>query len=47
MFRTSYVHHQKDLIVHAVLYGMFSRVYASSLAGWTVCQILRRNELKR
>ena len=23
MFRTSYVHHQEDCIVHAVLYGMF------------------------
>jgi len=23
MFRTSYVHHQEDIIVHAVLYGMF------------------------
>jgi len=24
MFRTSYVHHQEDYIVHAALYGMFS-----------------------
>ena len=24
MFRTSYVHHQKDCIVHATLCGMFS-----------------------
>jgi len=23
MLRTSYVHHQEDLIVHAALYGMF------------------------
>jgi len=23
MFRTSYVHHQEDYIVHAALYGMF------------------------
>jgi len=23
MFRTSYVHHQEDLILHAVLCGMF------------------------
>ena len=23
MFRTTFVHHQEDLIVHAVLYGMF------------------------
>jgi len=23
MFRTSYVHHQEDVFVHAVLYGMF------------------------
>jgi len=24
MFRTSYVHHQEDYIVHAALYGMLS-----------------------
>jgi len=24
VFRTSYVHHQEDFIVHAALYGMFS-----------------------
>jgi len=24
MYRTSYVHHQEDNIVHAALYGMFS-----------------------
>ena len=24
MFRTSYVHHQEDYIVHGALYGMFS-----------------------
>jgi hypothetical protein len=24
MFRTPYVHHQEDYIVHAALYGMFS-----------------------
>jgi len=24
MFRTSYVHHQDNCIVHAALYGMFS-----------------------
>ena len=24
MFRTSYVHHQEDYIVHAALYGIFS-----------------------
>jgi len=24
MFRTSYVHHQEDYIVHAALYAMFS-----------------------
>jgi len=23
MFRTSYMHHQEDYIVHAALYGMF------------------------
>jgi hypothetical protein len=23
MFRTSYIHHQEDPIVHAALYGMF------------------------
>jgi len=23
MFRTSYVHHQEDYIVHAAVYGMF------------------------
>jgi hypothetical protein len=23
MFRTSYIHHQEDYIVHATLYGMF------------------------
>jgi len=25
MFRTSYGHHQEDYIVHAALYGMFSK----------------------
>jgi len=30
MFRTSYVHHQEDYIVHAALYV----VYACSLSGW-------------
>jgi hypothetical protein len=24
MFRTSYVHHQEDYVVHAALYGVFS-----------------------
>jgi len=35
MFRTCYVHHQKDLIVHALL--CFSSIYANSLAGWRMC----------
>jgi hypothetical protein len=31
MFRTSYVHHQEEYIVHAALYGMFSlRVFEQS-----------------
>jgi hypothetical protein len=29
-------HHQKDYIVHAALFDMFSCMYASSLAGWSV-----------
>jgi len=43
MFRTSYVHHQEDCIVHAALYGLFSCIYASSLSGWRMCFVMFLN----
>jgi len=42
MFRTSYVHHQEDYIVHAALYGMISCIYTSSLSGCSLLDCLHK-----
>jgi len=37
MFRTSYVHHQEDSIVHAFYMVCFSCIYASNVTAWRMC----------
>jgi predicted nucleic acid-binding Zn finger protein len=41
MFRTSYVHHQEDYILHAAYMVCFPYICTSSQAGWSMCFLLK------